>query len=73
MTRGCVARQFFWDFMENLGDNSNDDDAQNMEEANFILTDWFFSGLLEIRWDPKSINWYCAISMISNDSRARSQ
>lgn len=53
MTKEYVARQFFWDFMENLGDNYKNDDEQDVEEANFILADWFFSGLLEIKWDPE--------------------
>jgi len=56
MTKESVARQFFWDFLENLGDCPSHDDEQTAEEANFILADWFFSGMLEIKWDPKKQN-----------------
>lgn len=52
MTKEDVAKQFFWDFLENLGDSSDDERVE--EEANFVLTDLFFSGLLKVEWNPKT-------------------
>ena len=54
MTKESVARQFFMDFVENLGEDYEYDCecAQDCgEEATLILADLFFSGLLEIKWD----------------------
>ena len=53
MSKETVAKQFFTDFLENLGDNSDVEDEMNAEEANFMLTDLFFAGLLDVGWDPK--------------------
>jgi len=55
MTKEAVARQFFMDFIENLGESYEDnyDQDHNEEEANLILTDLSFSGLLEVERDPK--------------------
>ena len=41
MSKETVAKQFFTDFLENLGDNLDGEDERNTEEANFILTDLF--------------------------------
>lgn len=57
MSKESVARQFFWDFLENLGEEYKpDSDLSNSdrEEANFILTDLFFAGLLKIGWNHKT-------------------
>lgn len=45
MTKEAVVRQFFMDLIENLGENYEDDFQRDYdeEEANFILTDLFFS------------------------------
>ncbi|MGD0496195.1 MAG: hypothetical protein ABSB28_09190 [Candidatus Bathyarchaeia archaeon] len=47
MSKEAVARQFFLDFIENLGSEYEDEYNQehDEEEANLILTDLFFSGL----------------------------
>ena len=45
------------DFLENLGEDYEDGEAlgdYGIEEANLILSDLFFSGLLKIRWDPSN-------------------
>lgn len=54
MTKETVAKQFFMDFIENLGDYEYEHDQSfGEEEANSILTDLFFSGLMGIKWDSK--------------------
>ncbi|MGA3193113.1 MAG: hypothetical protein ABSD73_11490 [Candidatus Bathyarchaeia archaeon] len=55
MSKEAVARQFFLDFTENLGSEYEDEYNQEHieEEANLILTDLFFSGLLKIEWNPR--------------------
>lgn len=55
LTREAVARQFFLDFVENLGSEHEDEDITPYveEEASLILADLFFSGLLRIEWNPK--------------------
>ncbi|MGB8779887.1 MAG: hypothetical protein WCD81_04470 [Candidatus Bathyarchaeia archaeon] len=55
MSKEAVARQFFLDFIENLGSEYEDEYNQEHieEEANLILTDLFFSGLLKIEWNPR--------------------
>ena len=54
-SKEAVARQFFLDFIENLGSEYEDENNQECseEEANLILTDLFFSGLLKIEWNPR--------------------
>jgi hypothetical protein len=55
VSKEAVARQFFLDFIENLGSEYEDQYNQehDEEEANLILTDLFFSGLLKIEWNPR--------------------
>jgi hypothetical protein len=55
MSKEAVVRQFFLDFIENLGSEYEDENNQEHieEEANLILTDLFFSGLLKIEWNPR--------------------
>lgn len=55
LTKEAVARQFFHDFMENLGSEYECEQGQfwQDEECNMILINEFFSGTLEIRWDPQ--------------------
>ena len=58
MTREAVTRQFFIDFLENLGDKSKRHeyahDFYDDEEANVILADMFFAGQLELKWNLES-------------------
>lgn len=57
MTKEAVAKQFFWDLLENLGEDygyESDFTGYEKEEANWILTDLFFAGLLKIGWNPKT-------------------
>ena len=53
MTKEAVARQFFSDFLENLGNECECEQGQPWlgEEFNMILISQFFSGNLEIRWN----------------------
>jgi len=55
MSKEAVARQVFLYFIENLGSEIEDeyDQEYDEEEANLILTDLFFSGLLKIEWNPR--------------------
>ena len=55
MTREAVVRQFFLDFIENLGTEHEDEDITPYveEEASLVLTDLFFSGLLKLEWNAK--------------------
>lgn len=55
MTREAVARQFFTDFIENLGDDYICEYAETCsdEECNWIIADYFFSGMLKIYWNPE--------------------
>lgn len=55
MTKEAIARQFFRDFLENLGGYRyiDDLDEYDEEESNQIITDVFFSGGLTMKWDPK--------------------
>jgi hypothetical protein len=55
VSKEAVARQFFLDFIENLGSEYEDECNQDYieEEANLILADLFFSGLLKIEWNPR--------------------
>jgi hypothetical protein len=54
-TKEAVVRQYFRDFLENLGDCEFDDDFDelNDEESNQIISDAFFSGGLMISWSVK--------------------
>jgi len=58
MTREAVTRQFFIDFLENLGDNSGRHeqacDFYDEEDANMILVDMFFAGQLELKWNSET-------------------
>jgi len=56
MTREAVARQFFMDFLENLGYPVDSYKEFEEEECNMILTDLFFDGRLEVKWNPKTGN-----------------
>lgn len=53
MTKKAVARQFFRDFIENLGDNVNSEEKFE-EESTMIITEMFFAGQLELKWNPKT-------------------
>lgn len=53
MTKEAVVRQFFMDFIENLGDHVDEKKEFEDEECNMILTDLFFAGKLEMKWNPK--------------------
>ena len=52
MTKEAVARQYFRDFLENLGDHEHSCEEYCEEESNQIITETFFSGELIVRWDP---------------------
>ena len=56
MTREAVARQFFMDFLENLGYPVDSHKEFEEEECNMMLTNLFFDGRLETRWNPKTGN-----------------
>jgi hypothetical protein len=59
ITREVVVKQFFWDLLENLGEDYESDieySSYDKEESNFILMDLFFAGLLKIGWNPK--DWF---------------
>ena len=56
MSKDAVVRQFFLDFIENLGDPVDEYQEHDSEECNQILTDMFFDGRLEIKWNVKSKN-----------------
>jgi len=51
VTKEAVVRQFFIDFIENLGESLDDDYCQG--EITLIPAELFFSGSLEIKWDPE--------------------
>ena len=53
MTKEAVARQFFMDLMENLGYHIDPRREFEEEENNMILTDLFFDGKLELKWNPE--------------------
>jgi hypothetical protein len=54
-TKEAVVRQYFRDFLENLGDCEFDDDFDEWteEEGNQMISDAFFSGGLMIGWSVK--------------------
>ena len=57
MTKETVVKQFFWDLLENLGEDYESDSeysSYDKEENNLILLDLFFAGLLKIGWDHKT-------------------
>jgi hypothetical protein len=54
MTIEAVARQYFRDFLENLGYHVNGYEEFDEEESNMILADLFFEGRVEIKWDPET-------------------
>lgn len=49
MTKDAVVRQFFLDFLENLGEYVDECEEHDAEECNQILADLFFDGRLEIK------------------------
>ena len=66
MTKEAVARQFFMDFIENLGYYVNRYQEFEEEECNMILTDLFFGERLEIKWNPKTDTLMLKPTMIIN-------
>lgn len=54
MAKSAVARQFFIDFIENLGDHVDVEEEFEEEESIMILTDLFFGGELAIMWNPET-------------------
>jgi hypothetical protein len=54
MTKEAIARQFFMDFLENLGERVDCYEEFEEEECNMILTDLFFAGQLEVGWNPET-------------------
>jgi len=52
MTKEAVVRQFFMDFVENLGYDFDGWEEFEDEECNMIIADLFFAGKLEIKWNP---------------------
>ena len=54
MPKEAVARQFFTDFLENLGDYEYDPhEGFGHEESHMIIAGFFFAGQMKLRWDPK--------------------
>jgi len=51
MTKKAVVRQFFMDFLENLGDYEFN--GYEEEESLRVMADLFFSGLLVLKWNPE--------------------
>jgi hypothetical protein len=54
MSKDAVVRQFFLDFLENLGDHVGEYQEHDEEERNQILADLFFDGRLEIKWNVEN-------------------
>ena len=54
MSKDAVVRQFFLDFLENLGDHVGECEEHDEEERNQILADLFFDGRLEIKWNAET-------------------
>lgn len=54
MAKSAVARQFFIDLIENLGDHIDVEETFEQEESTLILTDMFFGGALAIMWNPET-------------------
>ncbi len=52
MTKEAVVRQFFMDLLENLGYAVDPRTEFEDEESNMILSDLFFDGKLELKWNP---------------------
>ena len=54
MSREAVARQYFRDFIENTNFEQVDiRDGFNNVEATEMIVDLFFSGKMELKWNPK--------------------
>lgn len=53
MTTEAIARQYFIDFLENLGCHVKGYEEFDEEESAMILADLFFAGRLEIKWNPE--------------------
>ena len=53
--RTVVTRQFFMDFLENLGEQVIDyEQLEEEEECNQIIADLFFAGQMELKWNPET-------------------
>ena len=52
MTKEAVVRQFFMDLLDNLGYHVDPRREFEEEESSMILTDLFFDGKLELKWNP---------------------
>ena len=72
MTKEAVVRQFFMDLMENLGYHVDEREEFEDEECNMILTDLFFAGKLEMKWNPKKHSLMLKPEMVINIKEARS-
>jgi hypothetical protein len=53
MSIEATTRQYFRDFLENLGDHEYGYEEYSEEEGDQIITAAFFFGGLIIRWNPK--------------------
>ena len=53
MIEEVVIRQYFLDFLENLGHHVGNHEEYDEEECNQIIADLFFAGELEIKWNPQ--------------------
>jgi hypothetical protein len=54
MSKDAIVRQFFLDFLENLGDHVDECEELDEEECTQILADLFFDGRLEIKWNAEA-------------------
>lgn len=54
MSKEAVVKQFFMDFIENLGENIDEYEEYDQEECNQILANMFFASNLEIKWNSKT-------------------
>jgi hypothetical protein len=72
MTKEAVVRQFFMDFVENLGYHVDERNEFEDEESNMILTDLFFAGKLEMKWNPKKHSLMLKPEIVINIKEARS-
>ena len=54
MSKEAIARQFFMDLIGNLGEQVDCFEDFEEEECNVILTNLFFDGQLEMKWNPET-------------------
>jgi hypothetical protein len=54
LSKEAVVKQFFMDFIENLGENIDEYEEYDQEECNQILANMFFASNLEIKWNSKT-------------------